>query len=306
MYRSRRSAAGAGAVGALVFALVLALLAAGVAGCARNDETTPARPSESETSTEGGSAEETTDDVGGTPPPTGEVKAYFLNGEKVTPVAGAATGKGVAAAAMELLLAGPSSKQADQGLTSAIPIRTKLNGVTIADKVATVDLSSEFTSGGGTLSMTSRVAQVVFTLTQFPSVTSVRFEIEGEPLDVLGGEGIILDHPRTRADEELFAPDVLVESPTWGAIVPLASPLRVTGTANTFEAVFQLEIANAAGKVLRTERVMATSGSGTRGTFDATISLAGLEPGDAFLVSSYLSAKDGSRVVVMEIPIGVK
>jgi len=305
MYRSRRSAAGAGAVGALVFALVLALLAAGVAGCARNDETTPARPSESETSTEGGSAEESGDDDGALPL-TSDVKAYFMNGEKVTPVSGTATGKGVAAAAMELLLAGPSSKQAEQGLTSSVPVGTKLRGVTIDNGVATVDLSPEFSSGGGTLSMTSRVAQVVFTLTQFPTVTSVRFEIEGEPLDVLGGEGIILDHPRTRADEEQFAPQVLVESPTWGATVPLASALRVTGTANTFEAVFQLEIANAAGKVLRTERVMATSGSGTRGTFDATISLSGLEPGDAFLVSSYLSAKDGARVVVMEIPIVVE
>ena len=306
MYRTGRGTAGTGAVGVLVFALVFALLVVGVAGCRRNDKTTPAKPSGSETSTEGGSAEEPVDGAGGAMPLTSEVRAYFMNGEKVTPVSGKATGKGVAAAAMELLLAGPNSKQAEQGLSSSIPVGTKLRGVAIEDGVATVDLSPEFASGGGTLSMTSRVAQVVFTLTQFPTVTQVLFEIEGEPLDVLGGEGIILEHSRTRPDQELFAPQVLVESPTWGEAVPLASALRVTGTANTFEAEFQLEIANATGKILRTERVMATSGSGTRGTFDATISLSGLAPGDAFLVASYLSAKDGSRVVVVEVPIVVE
>jgi len=287
------------ALSTLAFVLALALLLGGLAGCANDNDD---KPSSGKPPSDGGTVTEPTE-TPTEPVATSEVRAYFMYGEKVTPVAGTAQGAGVAAAAMELLLAGPTPKQSQQGLTTAVPAGTKLNGVTITDEVATVDLSPEFTSGGGTLSMSARVAQIVFTLTQFPTVTSVQFEIDGEALDVLGGEGIILDHPRTRADEEDFAPQVLVESPTWDASVALASPLRVRGTANTFEAEFQLEIADATGKIIRTQRVMATSGSGTRGTFDATISLQGLTPGEAFLVSSYLSAKDGSRVVVMEIPI---
>ncbi len=290
----------------LALVVVFAVVLGGIAGCSRNNGTVRPEPSGSEPATEAGTAQEPSATAGGAMPTKSEVRAYFLVDEKVTPVSGTAIGKGVAATAMELLLAGPTSRQTDQGLTTALPVGTKLRGVTIADGVATVDLSGEFTSGGGTLSMTSRVAQVVFTLTQFPTVKSVQFEVEGEALDVLGGEGIILDYPRTRESEELFAPAVLVESPTWGATVPLAPALRVRGTANTFEAEFQLEIADGTGKIVRTERVMATSGSGTRGTFDASISLTGLRPGSAFLVSSYLSAKDGSRVVVMEIPIVVE
>lgn len=234
------------------------------------------------------------------------VKAYFMSAEKLTPVAGNATGAGVAAAAMELLIAGPDETQKTQGLTSEIPAGTKLLGVRVDNGVATVDMSSEFASGGGSFSMLGRVAQVVFTLTQFSSVDSVLFELEGIPLDVLGGEGVILDEPQTRAGQESFAPDVLVESPTWGATVASNTSLKVTGSANTFEASFQLQIADTAGNVIRTQPVQATSGSGTRGTFDASISLAGIAPGKAVLVASYLSAKDGSRVVVGEIPLAVR
>jgi len=290
------------ALSVLALVLLFALVVSSVAGCARDDA---AKPPVTKPPADDGSVSEPTA-TPTEPVETSEVKAYFLNGEEVTPVTGTAQGKGVAAAAMELLLTGPSNTQSLQGLTTSVPAGTTLNGVTIEDGVATVDLSPEFASGGGTLSMRARVAQVVFTLTQFTTIESVQFRIDGEALDVLGGEGIILDGPRTRIDEEAFAPQVLVESPTWGVSVPLSTPLRVSGSANTFEAEFQLEIADKNGKIIRTQRVMATSGSGTRGTFDATISLSGLAPGEAFLVSSYLSAKDGSRVVVMEIPIVAK
>lgn len=289
-----------------VVLLVFVLAFAGVlAGCASSEPSrTPGPDGSEETSSADPGTAPSTDST--EPVVTSVVKAYFMDVEKVAPVSGSAIGKGVASAAMELLLAGPDPSQSAMGLTTMIPAGTELLGVSIADKVATVDLSSEFTSGGGTLSMTGRVAQVVFTLTQFPTVDAVLFEVEGEPLDVLGGEGVILDSPRTRETEEPFAPEVLIESPTWGAMVPAATGLRVRGSANVFEAVFQLEIADATGKIVRTQQVMATSGSGTRGTFDATLSLAGVKPGAAKIVGSYLSAKDGSRVVVTEVPVTIR
>ena len=37
--------------------------------------------------------------------------------------------------------------------------------------------------------MQTRLAQVVYTLTQFPTVDGVVFSLDGEPIDVLGGEG---------------------------------------------------------------------------------------------------------------------
>jgi len=284
-------------------ALLVVLLLVAVVGCARSETSDGSGGTEATSSVEPGS--ESTDSPT-EPVVTSVVKAYFMDVEKVAPVSGSAIGKGVASAAMELLLAGPDPSQTALGLTTMIPAGTELLGVSITDKVATVDLSSGFTSGGGTLSMTGRVAQVVFTLTQFSTIDEVVFEVEGEPLDVLGGEGIILDTPRSRETEEQFAPEVLIESPTWGAVVPATAPVRVRGSANVFEAVFQLEIADSTGKVIRTQRVQATSGTGTRGTFDATIPLEGVKPGAAKLIGSYLSAKDGSRVVVTQVPITVR
>ena len=65
-----------------------------------------------------------------------------------------------------------------------------LNGVEIEDGVATVDLSEEFDDGGGSAGMFMRLAQIVFTLTQFPSVTGVQFELDGDPVETfsVGGD----------------------------------------------------------------------------------------------------------------------
>ena len=43
-----------------------------------------------------------------------------------------------------------------------------------------VDLSSEFESGGGSADVLTRLGQMVYTLTQFPTVKSVVIQIEGE------------------------------------------------------------------------------------------------------------------------------
>lgn len=108
----------------------------------------------------------------------------------------------VAAAAMEELLAGPTDAELTTwpALSSQIPEGTELLGLTIEDGIAKVDLSGEFAAGGGTFSMTARLAQVVYTLCDFDSVDSVEFYMDGEAIDVFSGEGIILDGPQTPED----------------------------------------------------------------------------------------------------------
>ncbi len=43
--------------------------------------------------------------------------------------------------------------------------------------------------------MFARLAQVVYTLTEFDTVKDVRFMLDGEPVDVFSGEGILLEEP---------------------------------------------------------------------------------------------------------------
>ncbi|MFC7614544.1 GerMN domain-containing protein [Actinokineospora soli] len=138
---------------------------------------------------------------------------YFLRGERVVPVRRELAGPGVAASAVRELLAGPSASERAAGMSSSVPDGTALRGVSLAGGTATVDLSGRYDDGGGTLSMTSRLAQVVFTLTQFSTVERVQFRVDGVPVREFGGEGIVLDRPRTRADFEELTPEVLVDSP---------------------------------------------------------------------------------------------
>ncbi|NES81310.1 MAG: spore germination protein [Moorea sp. SIO2B7] len=100
--------------------------------------------------------------------------------------------------AFKRLLAGPS----DQAYTTNIPGGTKLLSVNIKNDGVHVNLSQEFTKGGGTSSMTGRLAQILYTATSINPKTGVWIDIEGKPLEVLGGEGIIVDQPMTRKDFE--------------------------------------------------------------------------------------------------------
>jgi germination protein M len=230
------------------------------------------------------------------------VRVYFSSGEKIA----AATRvipktKEVGAASMKALLEGPTEAEKNAGMFSSIPEGTTFPGLEIENGVAAVDLSKEYESGGGSLSMFMRLAQVVFTLTQFPTVDGVNFKLDGEPIDVLGGEGIIIDHPMTRADYEDMSPAILVESPTLGATV--SSPLRVTGTANVFEAVFAIDVVDSDGLIIAEQRVMASSGTGTRGTFDVTIPFTLHKTGPGSLIVFSDSPKDGSQINVVETPL---
>lgn len=208
---------------------------------------------------------------------------------------------GVGRAAMEALLAGPGDVESEAGLTSAIPEGTELLDLVVEDGIATVDLSAGFESGGGSLSIIARVAQVTFTLTQFPTVDAVRFMIEGQPVEALGGEGLILSEPVDRSGFEDILPAIFVESPAVGDSVE--SPLRVWGTANTFEATFMLTILDPEGAIVAEEVVTATSGTGTRGTFDVTVPFETTSSGMGALVVFELSAKDGSQINIVEIPV---
>ena len=131
---------------------------------------------------------------------------------------------------------------------------------------------------------TERTAENVYTLSQFAPK---------KPVDVDGKS-------YTRSDFEELTPAILVESPL--PFTSVSSPLRVWGSANTFEATFDYELLDSAGTVRSHHFVTATSGSGTRGTYDFTIRFEA-PGGPGKLVVYELSAADGSRIHQVEIPL---
>jgi hypothetical protein len=130
----------------------------------------------------------------------------------------------------------------------------------------------------------NQTAEIVYTLSQFnPS------------------KPVVVDGKRyTRSDFEDVTPAILVETPV--PFEAVSAPLRVTGTANTFEATFEYELLDPVGKVLKQDFATATSGSGTRGTFDFRIPFEAPK-GIGKLVVYERSAADGSKTHVVEIPL---
>ena len=211
--------------------------------------------------------------------------------------------RAVGSAAMEALIAGPNDDElgARPAMYTTIPDGTRFLGLTIDSGVATVNLSKEFQSGGGSESVLGRLAQVVYTLTQFPTVTSVSFQLDGEAVTVFSGEGVVLDEPVGRADYTDQLPAIFVDRPAWGGV--LASPGRVVGVANVFEAQFTVRILDGEGRALASGPVMASCGSGCWGTFDVTIPYTVKAAGWGTLQVDEPSAKDGSPTHVTEYPV---
>jgi germination protein M len=175
----------------------------------------------------------------------------------------------VGTAAIEAVLEGPDDVEQDLGLSTAVPEGTQLLGLVIEDGVARVDLTSEFESGGGTASMQMRLAQIVYTITQFPTVKGVLFSLDGEPIDVLGGEGVVIDHPLTRRDYASLLPPILVVRPAIDEQV--ASPVVVRGSANVFEANVTVKVLDEDENVLAETFTTATCGTGCRGTYRVAV-----------------------------------
>jgi hypothetical protein len=213
-----------------------------------------------------------------------------------------ATTPRVATAAVNALLAGPTRAERAAGLTTAIPDGTRLLGISIHGGVATVDLTSEYQSGGGSRSMQVRLGQVVYTLTQFATVQRVRFRLDGTPVNVFSGEGIVLDHPVGRSDYDDLLPAIVVDMPVTGTRI--ASPVRVIGSANVFEANVTVEVLDERGHAVGSTFTTATCGTGCRGTYSthASFRVDRMQRG-TILVHDDDAAGTGTPPHVVRVPV---
>ena len=228
------------------------------------------------------------------------VVPYFVEGNQVAAGEPVQTPeRGVAAAALRAVLDGPNDRELAAGLTTAVPPDTRLLDLAIAGGLARVDLSGRFREGEGAPATRERLAQVVYTLTQFPTVKTVRLRIDGHTVSPFGD--VKLDRGLTRADFEDETPAILVESP--GFATAVSSPFTARGTANTFEATFEWELRGASGEVLAKHFETATSGTGTRGTFAFPVAFRVGSTTQGSLVVFERSAADGSRIHVRSIPL---
>lgn len=101
---------------------------------------------------------------------------------------------------IKLLLEGPNANESNSGCISLIPNGTRLLTAIVKNGIAYLNFSSEFeknkVGGAGYL---AQVQQIVFTSTEFATVNSVQFLIEGKKKETLG-DVVWIGSPLSRAD----------------------------------------------------------------------------------------------------------
>ena len=103
--------------------------------------------------------------------------------------------------ALNLLLAGPdTTKSAEKNCMSLIPDGTKLLGAKVQNGVAYLDFSENFEFNSyGVEGYNAQLMQIVYTATNFSTVKSVQFLIEGKKKEYLGSEGQWIGSPLSRS-----------------------------------------------------------------------------------------------------------
>ena len=284
-------------------AAALALLGA----CSDDSDTTPEETTEAGTTEDQTPVEEPTESPSPTeePSPSDEAgstvsfQVWFSQGNRLAPaIATIDATPRVGSAALDALIEGPSGAG---NLTSEVPPNTGVNSLNIEGGIATVDLSSEFESGNGIPTMGMRLGQLTFTLTQFPTVKRVVLEIEGERVERFSKEGLVIEKPLTRLDFEDISPAIIVNRPLGESEV--SSPVKVSGTANVFEANVLIRIVGSDGEALAETFTTATCGNGCRGNFSKDVEFDVEEPTEAVLQVYEESAETGRRINMIEVPV---
>lgn len=256
-------------------------------------------------------------------PETISVKAYFVlfgNVDGPTPLVPVNRNVdrtvAVARAAIHQLLAGPTQDEGAHDLRvgtigTQIPEGTDLLGIDVADRVATVDLSGEFAlgdiDGDDREAWAIRLAQVTYTLTQFPTIGSVRFLVDGKPAAVIEGhEGSPIDLATRDAYADQL-PGIFVDEPAWGGV--LSDPLVVDGRAQIFGEEFHAAlVSRTTDQVIVQQTIRPTCQAGCwtppgGGPFRFGMSVPDANRDDLML-RVWEVAADGSQVGMIQYPLG--
>lgn len=197
----------------------------------------------------------------------------------------------VAQRALDSLVGGPFPAEAGAGVETSLPSNATADITDLAGGVASVEVSDSFFGEEGP-AYRMRQAQVVYTLTQYSTISKVRFEAVTVEL---------LENEWSRDDFDDILPAIVVESPVIGERVD--DPVTISGTANVFEATVSIRILDQDGDEIARTFTTATCGTGCRGDYSIVVSyeVGREQPGTVEVFES--SARDGSPINLQSIPV---
>lgn len=200
----------------------------------------------------------------------------------------------VAREAVTRLLAAPGQG----GLTNLVPDGTSLLGIEVIDGVLRIDLSPEATNNPGAGAEAEQTFQQMLAHTgaQFPTVDRVQVVVAGETVDSLWGH---VDWSQPFEPDPFLLSPIIIEDADGSA-----GTIRLSGTANVFEATVELVLTDDTGVVVEQTFATASCGTGCRGDFDA--SFEGLQPGRYTVTAREPDPSDGEGFAPFEVVVPVE
>jgi hypothetical protein len=208
----------------------------------------------------------------------------------------------IARSALEELV---HAKAQDPDHSTPFPVGCKINAVTVASGVATVDWSADvLTSSAGSEVEKLGIQSIVYTLTEFAAIKTVRFTVEGKDRGAASNGRTIEDwwghiglgaQPWDRDPPIDVLEPIALLSPLDGA--SSSGTLRLTGEASTFEANVGIVLRDASGHAVVNTSATASIGAPARGTFSKTIRFTAPASVQTWTLEVFEdSAEDGSVV----------
>ena len=208
---------------------------------------------------------------------------------------------------LEALFAGTNVAEQVTGMATSVPAGTQVLGISRSGTTATINLTAEFASPASPLDATTRLAQVVFTVTQFDGIDQVQFHIDGTPVDPIFSLAVDQGLTRNSFNDDVRA-YIMVEQPAPEA--QTTNPLVISGEANTFEATVRYAVTNDNGDLLiEGFTTAAIYNFGTWGAFEVTIDAADFPagyqhgPGKITLWEDNSGDEGPDRINVVEVPV---
>jgi len=205
------------------------------------------------------------------------------------------------AAAQELITGEPVTKGAEK----IFPTGTKILGITIENGLATVNFSREVLQASvGSEGEALGIQSMVNTLTEFPEVRAVSFQVEGKldarTKDWWGHVGLY-NQPFHRDLSRVYEPAVWVTHPVENQVISV--PLLVKGSARVSEGAVFVRLKDKSGKILAEGRTTAAKGAPGRGDFELSLKFEPPPAGQGYLEVFEKSAQDGSERNKVTVPV---
>lgn len=196
-------------------------------------------------------------------------------------------------------------KPRTEGAYNILPPDTRVLDVTTENTTAIVNFSEEvLNANAGSASEVMGIQCIVNTLTEFPDIETVSFQVEGSTegrvMDWWGHVGLY-DQPFKRDVSTVFEPAIWVTHPQPNQVAGV--PMLVKGSALVSDGNISIQLVDDQENILAQMHGEATKSAPERGSFEMSITFDPPGKGKGFLQVLGKKPEDGSELEKVSVPV---